>query len=281
MKDSQLVLPVELLIHIFLYVTTDPADAARLCRVSKWVHDVVEPVLYRVTALKRPSLIDIQRRVANSTSRKHIRALGIVYGPLEIDRGAIDGPPLNNIRSCATDGTNYKELLNTSELEELHVFMTNFHSARGHIHRLKKLQLCYLLHALNRAQGPSPQAISSVLELKSLTHVAFSIREDAKLSGIVRAVKMILEHKGLLIMLVRLFRSTSLVLLGGAAEYESVEGRLASIKDPRLFIQRVDVDADPEALLDEWERNARAGKSIWDLAEEKLAGRRVSVRHIF
>ncbi|KIJ48637.1 hypothetical protein M422DRAFT_45302 [Sphaerobolus stellatus SS14] len=143
MNDIQLVLPIELLIEIFFYVTPDTADAARLCRVSKWVRDVVESVLYRVTALKRPSLTDIRRRVASGTSSKHLRAFGMVYGPLEIARDAIYGPPLSSVVNFATDGANYKELLlvNTSELAELHLFMVNFHAALAHIRlpSLKKL----------------------------------------------------------------------------------------------------------------------------------------------
>ncbi|KIJ48638.1 hypothetical protein M422DRAFT_247493 [Sphaerobolus stellatus SS14] len=121
--------------------------------------------------------------------------------------------------------------------------------------------------------------MSSILQLNNLTHIALSIRKDPNLSLVVQIVKALLKHESLLIILVRLLRSTSLVLLSGAAEYESIEGRLASIKDNRLFVQRVDVDADPASLLDEWERNARAGNSIWDGVKERMDEK--SVKHIF
>ena len=270
MTDNQLALPVELLVGIFTEVAGDLNEAANLCRVSTWVQDVVEPILYRVLALKSTSKREMQRHMEDPKVRKHLRALGIVHAPIN----AITSPlfPLRNIRNFATNGFYNMDLINSSRLEEFHL-LTNGPLGQGGLPKLKKFHISG--YRVNQLLVSHSFPIDGILRHINLTHIAFSVPEDPNLPGIFPAINRLLKgHKSLSILLVRLLRSTSLVLRGtGAAEYESAERRLASIGDPRLFVERVDVSTEPEELLNEWESNARSGRSIWDRAESQLAER--------
>jgi hypothetical protein len=63
------------------------------------------------------------------------------------------------------------------------------------------------------------------------------------------------------------------VVRRGDVKYESIEGQFASIGDPHLVVKRVSVSGHERGLLEEWERNALNGESIWDLAEAELIER--------
>lgn len=280
MADNQLALPVELLIVIFIENAKHPKEAGKLCCVSKWVRDVVEPVLYRVLALKTPSKEELRQRLVNPKWRKNLRALGVVHGPVDIFNAPL-GPQLRSIHNFATAGLYNMGLINNNDLQELHLF-TNARMLQDVLPKLQKFHFSGRKgsHVLQAARPGF--STNDLLRHSNLTHIAFSVEEDPGQTWIIPAVERTLkENKSLSLLLVRLLRSTSLVLRGtAAADYESAAGRLARIGDPRLVVQRVEISMDPEALLDEWESNVRSGRSIWDWAESQLA-ERMSTRRIF
>ena len=88
-------------------------------------------------------------------------------------------------------------------------------------------------------------------------------------SHVLAVIRLLKEHKPLLLLYVRLFRSSS-VVGRGAVDSESIDVQFASIGDPRLVVRRVNIDAHTGSLLSEWEHNSLCGESIWDEAQAHL-----------
>jgi hypothetical protein len=74
------ILPTEsVIIVLSIAATRHRRTASRLALVSRWVGDLVEPILYRVLALKRVATADAHKRLY-STKFRICQRLGVVTG---------------------------------------------------------------------------------------------------------------------------------------------------------------------------------------------------------
>lgn len=271
-------IPVEILIIIISYAADgDTNIAAKLCRVCSWVRDVVQPILYRVISLNL-SPLDAETRLQQHQVRHYVRELGLIGVTNFRGLKELVEHPLQNVHNFATDSVYNLGLVSTESVEELHLL--NIVAYRPltavALPKLKKLHYCGRRGPL---LGSATLSMPGLLQGTALTHLAVSVPEESNMTGFVSEIKRILKHcHTLQLVFIRILYSTALVLQG--AEYESLEGQLAVIGDPRLVTKRVDAVANAEVLLREWERNARERGGFWDWAEHQLK-QRSSMRNSF
>jgi len=275
--DEHPQLPLELVIMIFEVAARDHrATAATLCLVSRWVQELVEPILYRVRVLKILTPEETHKYLYSPKSLAFLRCLGILHGPIVMDANPIAHSPLPGVQNFATDSTFYTTDLVITDVEEFHI-LNSYPSGRILFPRLKRLHYsCTHIPQLGGPRCPVREIISH----RELTHLAFSVMEDLRVLLLIATVKEVLtEQKQLEVLYIRLLRSTSLVLRG-ASDYKLIEVELASIGDPRLVVRRVDIDPGAGVLLDEWEQIALKGESLWDWAQIQVDERKESATRI-
>lgn len=267
-------LPVEIIIIIVTYAADEDKDlAAKLCRVSSWIRDVVEPILYRVVCLNHLAHSETNRRLKQFQTRKFVRCFGLAGAPNLSGRDDLENHPFQTITNFASDSVYNLRLVVTENIEEMHLLNIVAYRAFEGITfpRLKRLHYCgrrapFLL------LGSAALSIPRLLRETKLTQLAISISEEPNMTNFISDIKEILKSHGTLRLLyIRILHSTALVLQG--VDYESLEGQLASIGDSRLIVKRVDAIANTEILLHEWEQNARKGRGFWDWAEFQLRQR--------
>ncbi|GJJ13187.1 hypothetical protein Clacol_007438 [Clathrus columnatus] len=263
--------PTEILIIIISYAATGDTDlASRLCQVSRWVRDIVQPILYKVVTLNHTSLSETKKRLQCSHVRNFIRDFGLagVHGMPDLENY-----PLQTVRNFATDSIYNLKLVMTENIEELHFLNVVAHRPLVGVTfpRLRRLHY-YGRRGPLLLLGSAAISVSRILQDTILTHLAISVPDERGMFNLISDINTILKtHRMLQLLYVRILHSTALVLHG--ADYESLEGQLAAIGDPRLVVRRIDMIASAEVLLSEWERNARLGGGIWNWAEGQLEQR--------
>ena len=261
-------LPTELVILVISFAATaHRSTAARLCLVSKWVRAIVEPILYRVLTLTSATSADTQRWLHSTKFHVHIQCFGVTYTPtMFIRREDPEVQPIS-VRNFATDCAFYDDHVFTSDVEELHLLARR--TPGWMFPQLKRLHFSprQLIPVYRDILFP----VQDILRHPQLTHIAFSVSEDTPgmNSHVLAVIRLLKEHKPLLLLYVRLFRSSS-VVGRGAVDSESIDVQFASIGDPRLVVRRVNIDAHTGSLLSEWEHNSLCGESIWDEAQAHL-----------
>jgi hypothetical protein len=257
-------LPTELVIIILSAAATrHRATAARLCLVAKWVRDLIEPILYRVLALRDTSTEEILGRLYSSQVRALTRCFGAITAPrgdqsFEDQHARISLP---GIRNLGIDNPSFDDFFQPG-LEELHVFPPSVWRLVWTFPGLQRLHFCHW-------QWFIPSVADNILNHPRLTHVAFSVREEPHMSDLELGVDRLLKkHRPLVLLLVRLLPGTK-VVQRGAVESEPLEMQLGSLKDRRLVLQRINLFG-KLAMIDEWERDALNGESIWDKAQASL-----------
>lgn len=267
-------LPVEIVILIVAYAADEDKDlAAKLCRVSSWIRDIVEPILYRVVCLNHLGHLETNRRLKQSQTRKFVKCFGLAGAPNLSSLGDLENDPFQTITNFASDSVYNLSFVATEDIEEMHLLNIVAYRAFAGIAfpRLKRLHYCgrrgpFLM------LGSAGLSITRLLRETKLTELAISISEEPNMTSFISDINEILKSHGTLRLLyIRILHSTALVLQG--VDYESLEGQLASIGDTRLIVKRVDAIANTEILLHEWEQNARRGGGFWEWAELQLKQR--------
>lgn len=267
-------LPVEILIIIITYGAHDDKDlAAKLCRVSSWIRDIVEPILYRVVCLNHLAHTETNRRLKQSQTRQFVKCFGLAGAPNLSGREDLENHPFETVTNFASDSVYNLKLVVTENIEEMHLLNIVAYRALAGITfpRLKRLHYCgrrapFLL------LGSAALSFPRLLRETKLAQLAISISEEPNMTNFISDINEILKsHAVLKLLYIRILHSTALVLQG--VDYESLEGQLASIGDPRLVVKRVDAIANTETLLREWEQNVRKGGGFWDWAELQLRQR--------
>ena len=261
------VLPTELVILVISFAATaHRSTAARLCLVSKWVRDIVEPILYRVLVLTSTTSADTQRWLHSTKFHVHIQCFGVVFGPIIVAQPEDPKVQPVSVRNFATDCAFYDDLVVTSDVEELHLLARR--TPGWMFPQLKRLH--FSTRQLIPIYRDIPFPVQDILRHPQLTHIAFSVSEEPRMSSLMLAVMRLLkEHKPLLLLYVRLLPSPT-VVIRGAVDSESIDGQFASIGDPRLAMRRVNIDSHADSLISEWEHNSLCGESIWDEAQAHL-----------
>ncbi|KAF8505238.1 hypothetical protein BU17DRAFT_101097 [Hysterangium stoloniferum] len=264
-------LPLELVSEIFAIAASDHrAAAATLCLVSRWVQELVEPTLYRVRVLKNATQDVPRDHLHSPKSLVFLRSLGILHSLTVMN--SLANSPLPNVRNFATDSTVYIRGVVGDDVEEFHL-LTRHSFGRILFPRLKRLH--YGGMRIRDRFFTLTHPIEDIINHQELTHIAFSAPDDPSSYSLVPTAKQVLiQHQPLQVFYIRLLNSSLPGFLRDGADYESMEVRLGSIRDPRLVVERVNIDASPEALLDNWEQNALNGQSLWDWAQIQVDERK-------